>query len=128
MKRKLILRAALSVDVAQIPAAVCGSGLGSPIRPDTKIGIAEPLGNLLRLQRRTGPVEKALLDFRNNVLRERLARKKERGRSGYRSNSCPNRPGPAMNRWGEKSAGYRDTTPRNRLSKQTVSRGGRGMK
>jgi hypothetical protein len=51
--------------------------------PDTKLGVAEPLGDLVRLERLTRPVERALLDFRNNVLRERLSRQKERGCSGH---------------------------------------------
>jgi hypothetical protein len=53
------------------------------MRPNTKLGVAEPLGSLVRLQPLARPVEGALLDFRNNVLRARLARDEERGRSGY---------------------------------------------
>ena len=78
----LILRAALNVDVARIPVAILRDRLRSPMRPDAKLGIAEPLRNLVGLQRLGGSVERPLLDFRT-ALREGLAREQERGCSRY---------------------------------------------
>ena len=81
----LILLAALNINVARVPVAVLGSRLRSPMRPDAKLRVAEPFGNLVRLQPLARPVEGPLLDFRNDVLRQRLARDEERGCSGHDS-------------------------------------------
>jgi len=62
----LVLRAALNVDVARVPVAILGGRLRSPMRPNAKLGVPEPFGNLVSLQPLTGPVEGALLDRRNN--------------------------------------------------------------
>src|SRR5450755_253993 len=55
----LVLLATLHVHVAGIPVAGFGSGLRTPMGPNAKLRIAEPLGNLILLQGVTGSLERS---------------------------------------------------------------------
>ena len=97
-----VLFAALNIDIAGVPVAILGGRLRSPVRPDAELGVAEPFGHLVSLQPLTRPVEGSLLDFRNNVLRRRLAREKQRRRASYDANCIS----PADLRWNLSSFRY----------------------
>src|SRR5450756_2365024 len=72
-----VLPLALDVHVAGVPVAVLGSGLRSPVRPDTELGVSVPGRNLPGPQRFTRTLERPRRDLQ---LRAGGSRALENGR------------------------------------------------
>ena len=58
----LVVLVALLVHAAGVPVAVHGHGLRSPVGPDAELGVAEPVGTLVLLQRVHGRLERPVGD------------------------------------------------------------------
>jgi hypothetical protein len=78
----LVLRAVLYVDVAGVPVAELRGRLRPPVCPHAELGVAEPLGHAVILQRFGGSVERAPGDFGDGILGRGFARQDQRGRGG----------------------------------------------
>src|SRR5271156_7022502 len=64
----LVLRAALDIHIPRVPVAIFDAGLRPPMRPDTEFCIAEPLWDLVGVERTARPLERSRHDWERGRL------------------------------------------------------------
>src|SRR5271156_2675062 len=53
----LVLRASLDIHIPRVPVTIFHAGLRPPMRPDTELCIAKPVGDAVGVERAAGPFE-----------------------------------------------------------------------
>jgi hypothetical protein len=87
----LVLAAVLDIDVARVPIAGFRGGLWSPVRPNAELGVAEPFGRGVALERLARAGKRSCGNRRNCGRLCAPASGSECGDSGKESEDCASR-------------------------------------